>query len=121
MSVRISELLGERIHNVIQARFLNQDVNEETFKAIHEEILGIIKWIFAKSKHKLTNNAMGWLANQYFKSIELNGQKLGALVIFNDYDLSTMSRDDILLLHDLFNEKFCFEELQKEFNKRIAS
>lgn len=124
--VRFAELLRITLNNKIKKKFsdgrvLDNAVLHEVRDCVRETITDV----FAKSKHALSEKAREWVANQYFKSIEVGTSEgkvsINELIVLNDHKLSDMSFSDIQLMTNLFNETSMYGELQEEYRRRSTS
>lgn len=81
-----------------------------------------ISSVFSKSKYKLSQEAIMWLSDQYFKRIKISkDQTMSDQVVINEYTLSELTFDDIQLLRNLFIETQMGLELDNELRKRSLS
>ena len=121
-SVRFAQLLTLHVNNVIQKNFINESLTPELMRSVHACIRKTIDEVFMQSSHKLSADARGWLSNQFFKAIQVNGdQRMGDLVVFNEYKLADLPYHDIELMRNLFNETALNAELEGEYRRRSQS
>lgn len=119
--IRFADLLTLHVSNTIKKQFVHEQLNPDTLRGIRDCVRKTITEVFMKSKHQLSTNAMNWVANQYFKSIQLNGETVNDLVVINEYKLDEMSFSDIQLMRNLFNETAMSSDLEAEYRRRNAS
>jgi hypothetical protein len=120
-NVRFYHLLEMRLDAVVK-EFLGKAITSTTIKEIRNAMLQTIDNIFSKSRFKLSKEAMTWLTDQYFKGIQLNAEYvMNDQVIINEYKLSELTLDDVVLLNKLFNETSMGEALNEEMNRRNVS
>lgn len=124
--VRFAELLRLNLNDKIKKKFADgRTVNEAVLREIRDCVRETIASIFAKSSYSLSEKAVNWVSNQYFKSIQLgtpNGPILiNELVVINDFPLSEMTFQDIQLMKNLFNDMDMSTALNEEYNRRNVS
>lgn len=117
--IRFAQLLELHVTNVITKKFVNEQLTPLLMRQIREAIRAAIENVFVKSKHNLSNAALTWLTDQYFKAIKLNGEMtMSDQVVIHEYKLSQLPYHDIELLRNLFNETAMAPELEKEYRTR---
>jgi hypothetical protein len=117
--IRFSKLLELHLLNVVRKKFTNEQLTPATLRMIRDEIRSHVDAIFAKSSFKLSEEARGWVANQYFKSIKVNNdQPVSDLVIINEFKLDKLTYSELELLKNLFNETAPGQELLVEWDRR---
>lgn len=124
--VRFAELLRLALNTKIKKKFASgQTLDHVMLREIRDCVRDTVTEIFSKSKHPISEQAMHWVANQYFKSIQLgttDGTKtMGDLIVINDHNLGDMSFTDIQLMKNLFNETDMSIALNEEYRRRSAS
>lgn len=123
--VRFAELLTLHVSNVIKKRFVNEQLNTGTLTAIRDTVRLTISEVFRRSSHTLTQESINWLANQYFKSIQLGHgggvETVSDMVVINEYKLADLPYHDIQLMRNLFNETTLGPELDAEYRRRSTS
>lgn len=124
--VRFAELLRLNLNDKIKKKFADGRLLDDiVLREVRDCVRETITDIFAKSKHPLSEKAINWVANQYFKSIEIgttDGKvSIAEIVVINDYALSDMSFTDIQLMKNLFNETDMSTALNEEYSRRSAS
>ncbi len=123
--IRFAQLLELHLNNQVNKKFSDAVVNNETLHEMRALIKEQVNGIFKKSSHAVTQPGLDWLSNQLFKHVSLvtsEGKKLiSELVIFNEYNLTSLPYSDIQLLRNLFNETQMGPELEEEYRKRSAA
>lgn len=123
--IRFSELLRVHIDSIVKKQFIDKKIDGSALTPVLTELRDTIRSsindVFSKSKHRLAPDAMNWVANQYFKAVQINGMSVNDMVVINDYDLKTMSLTDIKLMRDLFNETAMSVQLNEEYDRRNVS
>lgn len=120
--IRFAQLLTLHVNNTIKTNFLNEQLTPDLMKSVRDCIRKTISDVFQRSTHKLETESLNWLSNQFFKAIEVNGdQKMGDLVVINEYKLADLPYHDIQLMRNLFNETLLSNELEDEYRRRSAS
>jgi len=119
--IRFADLLAERIVSVISAKYTNKALNPQTLQSIKCDITHLITDLFAKSRYRLSPEAIGWIANQYFKSLTISGTEIGSMIVMNDYDLSLLSFADVQMMRNLWGHLAMFAALDEEYDRRTAS
>lgn len=120
-SLRFHELLELQLNNTIQ-KFTKKPLTPELMREIREAIRGQIEGVFGKSKFQLSKNAITWLTDQHFKNIRIaEDQLMSDTVVINEYKLSELQFNDILLLRNLFNQTIMGPELEAELKRRSVS
>ena len=123
--VRFADLLTLHVSNTVQKQFLHETLSTQTLRAIRDCVHKTISEIFERSNYTLSSQALNWVGNQYFKSIQVGSnegmQSINDMVVINDYKLSEMSFCDIQLMRNLFSETAMSAELEAEYFRRNAS
>ena len=117
--IKFYKLLEEHL-NVVLKDFFFQPLTPAVLREIRNALRTKIENIFTKSKkHRLTAEAMTWLTDQYFKSIQISpDQLISDNVVINEYTLLELTFSDIQLLWDLFKETKMGPELECELQRR---
>ena len=120
---RFVELLNQHVVDTVQRKFEHEQLNPATMRRIRDTIREVIDRVFTKSaKYNLTEIGRAWLANQYFKRLQVNDrQTMNDLIVINEHKLSTLSVSDIQLLRDLYDQTELAGELNAEHSARCAS
>lgn len=119
--IRFHQLL-EIVLNDLLKSFLHKPLTPELMHSMRRAIREKIHDVFAKSKHRLSDNAETWLTDQYFKRIKFNDDyAMVDQVVINEYKLPELEFNDILLMRNLFIETDMGEDLDKEFKRRGMS
>lgn len=119
--IRFYQLLEQRLSREIK-KHVSSELTPETMRSIRESIRRTINGVFSKSNHKLSEHAVTWLTDQYFKGIRLNeDQLMSDQVVINEYRLPELEFTDIQLLRNLFLETQMGPELDEELRHRSAS
>jgi hypothetical protein len=120
--IRFSELLTQHVNRkIVRCVKDHPNVDPVLLKNIRDIIQDTVSGIFQKSTHKLSYPAMGWLANQYFRSIKLDSTPVDDMIVINDYKMSDMTFNDVQLLRNLFDDTRISSQLNAEFKRRTAS
>lgn len=124
--VRFAELLRLNLNDKIKKKFSDgKTLTPKVLREVRDCVQETITDVFAKSTHPLSEKAINWVANQYFKSIEIGTPDgkitINELVVVNDYPLSDMSFGDIQLMKNLFNETEMSTALAEEYSRRSTS
>jgi len=124
--IRFSKLLEQHLTHVVQkfvtsGQLLTPNLLRELRDAIRTTIVGI----FSKSSRAPSLEAMNWLADEYFKAVNVatseGTSSVAELIIHNEYKLSDMSYSDIELLHNLFNGTKMGAKLEQEYARRTIA
>lgn len=124
--VRFAELLVLHLNTKIKKSFpQGTSVTPERLREIRDCVRNTCAEVFSKSSHKLSPDAINWVANQFFKSIKVSTTDgdvtVKDLVIINEYKLSELPYHDIQLMRNLFNETEMAQELHEEYKRRGVS
>ena len=120
--IRFAELLEQHVTNVITKKFMHEALTPALMRDMRDTIKTTVGIVFDRSNHSLTPAALGWLSNQFFKAIKVNGdEKISEQIIMNDYNLSQLSYHDIELLRNLFNETDLRWVLEEEYKRRTLA
>lgn len=126
--IRFSELLELHVNNVIKKKFQplagkqGIDLTPDVMREVRDVVRATVGGIFAKSSHKINDDAVIWLSNKFFMALQINGeQTMADLVVVNENKLSTLPYHDVELLRNLFNETGLAEELEEEYRTRSQS
>jgi len=93
--------------------------NKESLALVHNVISTEVKDVFSKMKTTTVSGlATDWLINQLFKSIIINGEKIGEVIVMNDYDISSLPKKDVVLFSKLFNDTQIGVDLKNELARR---
>lgn len=116
---RFFQLLEERFSQITR-RYLQKDLTPDLMREIRTAFQNTVKNVFSQSKKtKLSENAVVWLADQYFKGIHLTDDMLMSdQVVINEYALDELEFNDIEVLNSLFNETSMAPDLLEEFVRR---
>ncbi len=129
-SVRFVQLLETHINTKLQKEFKNEQLTIELLKKVRDQLRVSLSEIFCKhEKYRLSENAVNWLANQYFASIKvgIDADKKDIhvydLVVINDYNLSELPYHDVELLNNLYSTTVApwVTSLKEEYEKRTRS
>lgn len=113
--------LNDILHKTIKSSE-QKEINHVLMREIRVRINESISSVFLKSKYKLSQEAITWLSDQFFKRIKIGkDQTMGDQVVINEYALSELTFDDIQLLRNLFIETQMGLELDDELRKRSLS
>lgn len=118
-----------RFHALLQEKILKQltsaaaagefNFNKESLALVHNVISTEVKDVFSKMKTTTVSGlATDWLINQLFKSIIINGEKIGEVIVMNDYDISSLPKKDVVLFSKLFNDTQIGVDLKNELARR---
>ncbi len=120
MEIRFKNILEARFRSTLKT-FVNQRLSPITLRKIKVALVNDIKCVFAASNFSIDDITKEWLANQYFKHVELNGGEgtLIDLVIIKDHELSTISDVDIETLYSLFSGTKIFDDIVNEKERRV--
>lgn len=113
-------LLAQRLNDRLK-KFNFDELTPEALASVRTEIYQTIDELFMKSKqNKLSKKAITWLTNQYFKQTKWsdNGTIINDLVVVNNFKLSDLSNDDIVLLTSLYSGTLLSTQLEAELNLR---
>jgi hypothetical protein len=113
-------LLAQRLNDRLK-KFNFDELTPEALTSVRTEIYQTIDELFMKSKqNKLSKKAITWLTNQYFKQTKWsdNGTIINDLVVVNNFKLSDLSNDDIVLLTSLYSGTLLSTQLEAELNLR---
>jgi hypothetical protein len=120
-NVRFSDLLEVAINAAVSDKFINQTLTADLLRQIRDEVREQIDSIFLRSKHQLTREARHWLANQFFKAININGGSIGDHIVINEYSLASFPYHDVQLLQNLFGHTAMGVDLREEYQRRTTS
>jgi hypothetical protein len=124
-NIKFYQLLEITLNDVLQKTIKSSEQKEINHILMREIRVGInesISSVFSKSKYKLSQEAIMWLSDQYFKRIKISkDQTMSDQVVINEYTLSELTFDDIQLLRNLFIETQMGLELDNELRKRSLS
>lgn len=121
-STRFYQLLEFRLNDTLKKKFLHEALTPTLMRSIRESIAKQLDDVFSRSSFKLSQPALAWLGDQYFKGIKLNSdQVMSDQVVINEYNLSELEFNDIQLLRNLFLETTMGHELDEEFRRRNQS
>ena len=104
---------------MLQRNFQLKVMTPESMREIRNSIRGLISDVFAKSVHKISDNATTWLTDQYFKSIKLNEDTyMSDQVVINEYTLDELEFKDIELMKNLFKDTSLSDSINIEHKRR---
>lgn len=123
------EAVQVRFHALLQEKILKQlasaatagefNFSKESLALVHNVISTEVKDVFSKMKTTTVSAlATDWLINQLFKSIIINGEKIGEVILMNDYDISSLPKKDVVLFSKLFNDTQIGADLKNELARR---
>lgn len=123
------EAVQVRFHVLLQEKILKQltsaaaagefNFSKESLALVHNVISTEVKDVFSKMKTTTVSGlATDWLINQLFKSIIINGEKIGEVIVMNDYDISSLPKKDVVLFSKLFNDTQIGADLKNELARR---
>lgn len=121
MQVRFHALLQEKILKQLTSAAVAGEFNfsKESLALVHNVISTEVKDVFSKMKTTTVSGlATDWLINQLFKSIIINGEKIGEVIVMNDYDISSLPKKDVVLFSKLFNDTQIGVDLKNELARR---
>lgn len=121
MQVRFHALLQEKILKQLTSAASAGEFNfsKESLALVHNVISTEVKDVFSKMKTATVSGlATDWLINQLFKSIIINGEKIGEVIVMNDYDISSLPKKDVVLFSKLFNDTQIGVDLKNELVRR---
>lgn len=121
MQVRFHALLQEKILKQLTSAAIVGEFNfsKESLALVHNVISTEVKDVFSKMKTTtISGLATDWLINQLFKSIIINGEKIGEVIVMNDYDISSLPKKDVVLFSKLFNDTQIGVDLKNELARR---
>lgn len=121
MQVRFHALLQEKILKQLTSAAVAGEFNfsKESLALVHNVISTEVKDVFSKMKTTTVSGlATDWLINQLFKSIIINGEKIGEVIVMNDYDISSLPKKDVVLFSKLFNDTQIGVDLKNELVRR---
>lgn len=121
MQVRFHALLQEKILKQLTSAAIVGEFNfsKESLALVHNVISTEVKDVFSKMKTTtISGLATDWLINQLFKSIIINGEKIGEVIVMNDYDISSLPKKDVVLFSKLFNDTQIGADLKNELARR---
>lgn len=121
MQVRFHALLQEKILKQLTSAAIVGEFNfsKESLALVHNVISTEVKDVFSKMKTTtISGLATDWLINQLFKSIIINGEKIGEVIVMNDYDISSLPKKDVVLFSKLFNDTQIGVDLKNELVRR---
>jgi hypothetical protein len=124
--IRFNKLLEQHLTHVVQ-RFVTGDrsLTPALLHELRDAIRATIIGIFTKSTHAPSVEAINWVADEYFKAVNVQTSEgtvpVGELIIHNEYKLAAMSYSDIELLRNLFNDTKMGPKLEQEYSRRTIS
>lgn len=119
--IRFSQLLEVHLKGVLK-RFLHEQLTPEVLRSIRDSIQSAIADVFEKSSHKLDARSINWLAHRYFAAVKVNDdQSINDMVVINEYKLSELPYDDIVLMRNLFDRTILAPDLDAEYRLRSQS
>lgn len=117
--IRFHQLLELHLVSTIKKKFLGQALTPATLREVRDEVVSIVGGVFEKSHHRLSPEAISWVANQHFKRMRVNDQQsINDLVVINEHKLSELSFSELELLKNLFGETAIGPELTTEYQRR---
>jgi len=120
--VRFSQLLTIHVNNVVQKKFVNEQLNDAMLRSLRDTIKGTINEVFRRSNHNLEEKSLVWLTDQFFKRVKVNDdQSVNDMVVIHEYKLSQLPYHDVELLRNLFNNTELSVELEEEYKQRSTS
>lgn len=120
--ISFAKLLELKVNHAVQQRFNHQAVTPDLLRELRDLIRQQVDAVFLPSSYSLTAEARGWLANQMFSAVKINGEtSIAELVIINEYKLAEMPYHDVKLLHDLFKKTAVGQLLEEECARRSAA
>ncbi len=119
MEIRFRDILEARFRTTLK-KFIGHPLTPLTLRKVKVEMLDDVNRVFAASNVSVGDDVKVWLANQYFKHVELNGEEgtLLDLVIIKEHELSSFSNIDIETLYSLFSDTKIFDDIAKEKERR---
>lgn len=116
--MKFHQLLEMRFNELLQKLEI-KELDPKSLRLIRNMFSMQIESIFAKSKFKLSKDALLWLSNQYFKHTKVNDdQTINDYVVINEHKLSEFSNDEITLMRNLFASAEFGKELEQEYKQR---
>jgi hypothetical protein len=126
--IRFSKLFTLHVNNLIKKYMdvhppgANGDVSTEVLKGLRVVIMEQVDRVFTRGNHRMTAESRSWLADQFFKMIQINGNHyMGDQVVIHEYKLSDLPYDDVELMKNLFDQTMLAEMLNEDFKKRSLS
>lgn len=119
--VEFNQLLEDRLTEKL-ASFLSKSLTSDIVRQIRNSFKHVINTTCSEYKLNLSEEAVVWVTDQYFKSIKINDNLLmNEQVVINEYQLTELDLGDIVLLYSNFGGSSFGDEITKEFNKRTMS
>jgi hypothetical protein len=119
--IKFHQLLENQFNKILQRDFCGKSLTPDVLRELREAIKKQIQSVFTVSQFKLSENAMSWLGDQYFKEIKIDeDQMMTDMVIMNEYLLSDLELNDIKLLLNLFNDTKLGVSINAEMKRRSS-
>lgn len=116
-TIRFHEILELKLKQTL-GTFTNKQMSPIVLRQMRDALFDAVKKVFAASSARLSDRALGWITNQYFKAVQVREESIGDLIIVNDYDLGTFSDEEMDVLNKLFNVTFFGTLIEEELKKR---
>lgn len=120
---KLAHVLHTKIDSAM-TEFMGQSFVRETITQMKEIIQSLVIKTFNDGAETLGPKAVSWLTNQFLRNVKGKDEDgeflLSEVVLFNDYELSELKHDDVVLLESTFrDEAFC--KPLTEFLKKARS
>lgn len=117
--IRFSQLLEQHLITIIRRDFAGKQLTPQLLRELRDAIKQQLTWVFDRSSHKLSTNALGWITNQFFKAVRINEDTtVNDQIVLNDYNLADLPYDDIELMRNLFDQTKMSALLEEEYQRR---
>lgn len=117
--LRFHELLEMQFHSAMRP-FMQKQITPNVLQELRNALSDVVAAAFGKSNVIVSPEALKWLTNRYFMSIELNGTKVEEMIVINNFTLEELKTDDVRLLSDLFDTSFLGPTLKEEHQRRLS-
>lgn len=118
-------LLVERVLNSVVQNYVDSKPDRDTVAAMRADIKVRLNEMFSRCKFTLSNDSVGWLADEYFKRIRFkktNGEEveqLGTqLVLLDQPSVKKLPKDDLQIMANLFAITDFGDDLSEELRRR---
>lgn len=120
--VRFYELMETKLNAVLKSVKLDGDLTKSTLSTVRNAIYEELNAVINKNKTRLTDEAVWWLTDMYFKSIKINDSMfMSDQVVIHERTMGDLSFNDVILLSDLYNDHSFGTELLAERKRRCTS
>jgi hypothetical protein len=123
--VRFAALLEDALNRAVQEYAANKlSMNREVIQLLRVDLKKRLELIFNKCDFRLAEKSIQWLADQYFKCVNVKtntGETINlghAMILSDEVKLRDIPGDDLSIMTNLFGETDFGDDLFEELRRR---